>query len=150
MRSIIISSKYQNFKMYRGRNTFSHWLWVRNRKFRSYNFVNLLQKGEGSPSPLNLSMLLVCFRRFYATESNNRGHVVFVLSISLSSAKNFNLGYKFWTASTMALIFYIEYSLWQDLSMGTNYFDFVTLILMFDLLIENCTMIYVRALWYNI
>jgi hypothetical protein len=46
--------------------------------------------------------------------------------------KNFNLSYIYEDFDISH-----EYSLWQDLSMGTTNFDFVTLTLVFDLLIEN-------------
>jgi hypothetical protein len=44
------------------------------------------------------------------------GHIVFVLYVILSFAKNFNLGYNFWMVSIR--VFIHEYSSWQDLILG--------------------------------
>ena len=52
---------------------------------------------------------------------------------------NFNLSNSFLTRKVRAFIFnmYIPCELWQDLSMGTNIFDLVTLTLKFDVLLNN-------------
>ena len=44
-------------------------------------------------------------RIFYAPRSNDRGHIVFVLSVCLSVV-NFNLRYKFWTLRGRDFIFF--------------------------------------------
>ena len=60
-----------------------------------------------------------------------------ILNFGLVS-KNFNMGYIFWTMGDRVLIdtLYIN-GPWKELSFGTKTLDYVTLILNFDLLLEN-------------
>ena len=65
-----------------------------------------------------IPMPILEFCHFYATGSNDRGHIVFVLSVCLSvclfvclSVVNFNIRYNFWTVRGRDFIFCMHTSL---------------------------------------
>ena len=92
-----------------------------------------------------VARLLMPYHDFYAPGSNDRGHIVFVLSLFVClfvclSVVNFNLRYNFWTVRDSLHIWH-AYSTNDSLSNDTKVNDLVTLTLTLKLKIAFWTLL---------